>query len=369
MPDPRRNDGGVGRRATRWCALLLLSILAAAPSPARAQGGEVVMQDPGGTYGEALRRIMYDPFAKATGIRVLTVQEARGGPRIKAQVDAGRTEWDLAFIFDQETKQLGDCCLADIDYGRLTPEAQTVLRTLPPSAVRPKGVALQVIGVLMAYNKERYRKAPGNWADFWNVKDFPGKRCLPGWPRFVFEAALLADGVPKEGLYPIDMDRALRKVAEIKPHVVKWWQTNVQAPQLLLDGEADMCMAYSGRIGALLRDEPDAPIASTWQDAFIYYDFFSIPKNAPHYEAALQLLSWRMDPTRAARLAEVANVPLPSPLVYDAGDPKLRASWSNSPDASRLGVQWSADYWGSKAPDGRTMEEYAQEKLNELLAR
>jgi putative spermidine/putrescine transport system substrate-binding protein len=351
-------------------AMLALPLLAGAGGAALAQSKPVVMQDPGGTYGEALRRIMYDPFTKETGIRVLTVQEARGGPRIKAQVEAGKTEWDLAFIFDQETKQLGDCCLAEIDYSKLTPEAQKVLKTLPETAIRPKGVALQVIGVLMAYNKERYKKKlPQNWADFWNVKDFPGKRCLPGWPRFVFEAALLADGVPKEKLYPVDMDRALKKVAEIKPHVVKWWQTNVQAPQLLLDGEADMCMAYSGRIGTLLRDEPDAPIAATWQDAFIYYDFFSIPKNSPNPDAAMKLLSWRMDPTRAARLAEVANVPLPSPLVYDAGNPKVRASWSNSPDATAKGVQWSADYWGSKAPDGRTMEEYGQEKLNELLAK
>lgn len=32
-------------------------------------------------------------------------------------------------------------------------------------------------------------------------------------------------------------------------------------------------------------------------------------------------------------------------------------------------IRWSADYWGAKAPDGRTNEEYAQEKLNELLSK
>lgn len=349
-------------------ALFLFAALLA-PAAAHAQK-EVVVQDPGGTYGEALRRIMYDPFAKATGIKVVTVQEARGGPRVRAQAEAGRTQWDVTFIFDQEVGQLGECCLREIDYTRLTPEAQKVLRTLPEGAVRPKGIALQVIGVLMAYNKDRYAKrAPHDWADFWNVKDFPGKRCLPGWPRFVFEAALLADGIPKDKLYPIDMDRALRKIAEIKPAVVKWWQTNVQAPQLLLDGEADMCMAYSGRIGTLLRDEPDAPVASTWNQAFTYFDFFAIPKDDPNYEGALQLISWRMDPARAAQLAAVANVPLPSPLVYDAGDPKLRARWPNSPEAQAGAIRWNADYWGAKASDGRTNEEYAQEKLNELLSK
>lgn len=349
--------------------LAMATIFSISAGVASAQEGQVVTQDAGGTFGNALRRIMYDPFTQETGIRVLTVQEVRGGPRVKAQVDAGKTEWDVTFIFDQETRQLADCCLSKLDYSKLSPEAQKVVETLPKTAVRDNAVALQQIGVLMAYNKEKYAdKAPKDWADFWNVKDFPGNRCLPGWPRFVFEAALLADGVPRDKLYPIDMDRALKKIAEIKPHVVKWWNTNVQAPQLLLDGEADMCMAYSGRIGTLLRDSPDAPVAKTWQDAFIYYDFFAIPKNAPDYDNALKLISYRMDPKRAAELAAVANVPLPSPLVYEAGDPAVRDNWPNSPEAREKGVEWNADYWGAKSPDGRTNEEYAQEKLNELLA-
>ncbi len=111
-------------RLTGAVSALALSALMAAPALAE---DEVVMQDPGGAYGDALREIMYDPFEKETGIDVVTVQEARSGPRIKAQVEAGKTEWDLTFIFDQETKLLGDCCLADIDYGKLSPEAQETL--------------------------------------------------------------------------------------------------------------------------------------------------------------------------------------------------------------------------------------------------
>ena len=70
------------------------------------------MQDPGGGYGDALRKMIYGPFEKETGIKVVTVQEARSGPRIKAIAEAGKAAWDLTFIFDQETKFLADCCLA-----------------------------------------------------------------------------------------------------------------------------------------------------------------------------------------------------------------------------------------------------------------
>lgn len=347
-----------------------LATMVALAGPGMLMAEEVIMQDPGGAYGEALRKVMYDPFEAATGIDVVTVQEARSGPRIKAQVEAGKTEWDLTFIFDQETKLLGDCCLADIDYSKLDESAQKTLASMPENLRRPKGVALQVIGVTMAYNTEKFPEGeqPQNWADFWDVEKFPGARCMPSWPRFVFEAALMADGVAKEDLYPIDMERALKKIAEIKPHVSKWWTTAAQAPQLLLDGEADMCMAYAGRIYNLQVVE-GAPVAMTWNQGFVYYDFFAIPKGAPNPENALKLLSWRLDAARAAELTETYPVAVPSPLVFEAADPAKRELWANNPANMAKAVEWSPDFWGATSPDGRsTNEEYGQERLNALLA-
>lgn len=344
---------------------LAVAVLVAGPALAE---GEVVMQDPGGAYGDALREVMYDPFEKETGIDVVTVQEARSGPRIKAQVDAGKTEWDLTFIFDQETRLLGDCCLADIDYSKLSPEAQKTLATMPDNLKRPKGVALQVIGVAMVYNTDVYSgEQPQSWADFWDTEKFPGRRCMPAWPRFVMEAALMADGVPKDELYPVDVERALKKIAEIKPHVSKWWTTSAQAPQLLLDGEADLCMAYTGATSILALE--GAPLEVEWNQGFVYYDFFSIPKGAPNYDNALKLLSWRLDAERAAQLTSAYPVALPSPLVYEAADPEIAKYWANNPENLAKAIEWSPDYWGAASGHGTTTnEEYGQEQLNALLA-
>jgi len=38
------------------------------------------------------------------------------------------------------------------------------------------------------------------------------------------EAALLADGVPMDKVYPIDEKRALNKIKELKPHVASFWE-------------------------------------------------------------------------------------------------------------------------------------------------
>jgi putative spermidine/putrescine transport system substrate-binding protein len=361
----------LGRYKTRTMgsALAMAALMAAGTGPALAQSGEVIMQDPGGAYGEALRKVMYDSFEKETGIDVITVQEARSGPRIKAQVEAGKTEWDLTFIFDQETKLLGDCCLADIDYSKMSPGAQETLAAMPDNLKRPKGVALQVIGVGLVYNKDVYsgENRPQSWADFWNVDAFPGKRCLPAWPRFVMEAALMADGVTKENLYPLDMDRALTKIEEIKPHVAKWWTTSAQPPQLLLDGEADMCMTYTGSTSKLALE--GAPLEVEWNEGFVYFDFFSIPKDAPNYDNALKLLSWRLEPERAAELTSIFPVALPSSVVFEKADPAISKYWANNPANVSRAIEWSPDYWGAMTEDGAmTNEERGQELLNTLLA-
>ena len=362
----------MGMKRFKVSASVLASalFLAMGTGLAEAQSNVVIMQDPGGGYGDALRKIMYDPFEKETGIKVVTVQEARSGPRIKAQAEAGKAQWDLTFIFDQETKILGDCCLADIDYSKLSDAAKQTLASMPDKLKRKKGVALQVIGVGLVYNKDKFKgeNVPTTWADFWDVKKFPGRRCMPAWPRFVFEAALMADGVEKSKLYPLDMERALNKVKEIKPHIAKWWTTAAQPPQLLLDGEADMCMAYTGSMSKLALE--GAPIDLTFNQGFVYYDFFSIPKGAPNYDNALKLLSWRLEPERAAQLTSTFPVALPSAVVFEAAtDKKLSRYWANNPDNVSKAIEWSPDYWGAPSPAGNsTNEEYGQEKLNALLA-
>lgn len=360
-------DSLTRRRLTQ--SLMAAPLVLAGTRFAAAQSKQVIMQDPGGGYGEALRRVMYDPFERQTGIKVVTVQEARSGPRIRAQAAAGRAEWDLTFIFDQETKLLGPCCLEDIDYSKLSEPAQKTLAAMPDNLKRPKGVALQVIGVGLVYNTNKYKgdNVPRSWADFWDVKKFPGRRAMPAWPRFVFEAALMADGVTKDKLYPLDMERALKKIQEIKPHIAKWWTTAAQPPQLLLDGEADMVMAYTGSMSKLALD--GAPIGLEWNQGFVYYDFFSIPKGARNYANALQLLSWRLDPQRAAQLTSAFPVALPSRVVFEAADPKVSIYWANNPANIAKAIEWSPDYWGGPSPRGNsTNEEYGQERLNALLA-
>src|SRR3546814_15744266 len=80
---------------------------------------------------------------------------------------------------------------------------------------------------VIGYDGDRIKGAvPRNWADFWDVKRFPGKRGMRKTPKYSLEFALMADGVPADQVYPTlrtprGVDRAFRKLDEIKPNVVR----------------------------------------------------------------------------------------------------------------------------------------------------
>ena len=57
----------------------------------------------------------------------------------------------------------------------------------------------------------------------------------------MFEAVLMADGVPPDEVYDVlstgaGVERVLNRLATIRSDVV-WWTSGAQAPQLLADGE------------------------------------------------------------------------------------------------------------------------------------
>jgi len=59
-------------------------------------------------------------------------------------------------------------------------------------------------------------------------------------PFDTIEEALLADGVAKDKLYPLDIDRAFRSLDKIKKDVAVWWTGGAQTSQMLKTGEVDM---------------------------------------------------------------------------------------------------------------------------------
>jgi len=115
------------------------------------------------------------------------------------------------------------------------------------------------------------------------------------------EAALIADGVEKDAVYPIDIERAYNSLSKIKGDVVKWWEAGAQPAQALTDNEAVMVHAWNGRIAAIQAE--GAPAGITWNEGMLATDVWAIPKGAKNAENAQKFTAFITMAIPQARLS------------------------------------------------------------------
>ena len=256
----------------------------------------VVICSWGGTYQDALRKAFFEPFERETGIKVIDTS-APNVAKVKAQVDAKNVEWDVIeggtrwyYVFvKQGLVQKID--MSKIDTSDIIPEA-----------AMPYGVAPQAGSINIGYNTKKFRDArPNSWADFWDVKKFPGPRAFLADVTFVMEFALLADGVTPDKIYPVDVDRALRKLNELKPHIKVFWKHADQPIQLVSQGEVVMAPAWNGRI--LVAGEKGFDIDIAWNEGSYQPSYFYIMQGAPHTDEAHEFINFICKPKPQADLA------------------------------------------------------------------
>lgn len=340
-----------GWRGRCWLALavMLLVVVAGTAGVGLAQARKVVVVSWGGDYQDALREAYWKPFETKTDIKV--VEDTRPlPPRIKAMVETGKVEWDVVDLTDgqyTEVRKIGG--FEPIDYGKLDAEA---LKLIDRSGQKPDAVMHQMASVGIGYRTDVFKGGgPTSWADFWDVKRFPGPRAL-GAPigagaYGTLEAALLADGVPIDKLYPLDVDRALRKLGEIKPQVIKWYTTAAQPLQLLVDKEAVMVAAFSARIFQL--QQKGAPVEFVWNQAMAFPMFLAIPKGAPHKDEAHRLISFMLQAENQARYGNIYYYGVVNTRAYDAIPESKGRFLTTFPKNLQVQFVQDAEWWGKHA--------------------
>jgi putative spermidine/putrescine transport system substrate-binding protein len=268
---------------------------------AQAQEKKVVVSSWGGDYEKAFKKAVADPFEKEKKIKVI-VTSYPDFAKMKAMVDSKNIEWDVVDIEDRDLKRGIKAGLFEaLDYNVI--DKKDIL----PEMVNPYGVGMEYWAGVLAYSKKKFPSGnhPKSWADFWDVKKFPGKRALYNNPYMTLEIALMADGVPKDKIYPIDVDRAFKSLDKIKPHISVWWTKGGQPPQLLTDGEVDMTYAYSGRIAVIKKDGVAADIV--WNQGLLNPEWLVVMKGSKNKKEAMQLVAYATQPKPQAVFNEAMN--------------------------------------------------------------
>jgi len=152
---------------------------AGARAAADLKGKTVVFASWGGAYQDAERACYCDPFAAATGARVV-----QDGPmniaKFRAMVEGGTPDWDVADV----TIDFLYAGSADGLFERIDTAAVDTSR-IDPRFVHENGVGCIVWSFNLAYSTTAFPagEQPRTWADLFDLKRFPGKRTLGDEPR------------------------------------------------------------------------------------------------------------------------------------------------------------------------------------------
>ncbi|GAB3628777.1 ABC transporter substrate-binding protein [Pandoraea terrae] len=298
------------------------------PRAAHAQARQLVVSDPGGPYTTAYRAAFYDPFEKATGIKVVNVaRDAQPVAQFAAMVQTRNYVWDVTTL----------TLSADIPFleskGFLEPIGlkATDFPGVMPQAVTPDWLGVDVYSTVLAYRTDKFAKGgPKSWADFWDVKKYPGRRSLRRSPIDTLEQALLADGVPIDKLYPLDLDRAFKSLDRIKPHVNLWWTSGAQAMQAIQSGDVDMMSTWNGRAQAAI--DNGAPVSIVWNEGLYSIEGWGIPKGTPRAEFAKQFVRFCGDAKRQALITTDLAYGPTNLKAFDSIVPKRAPILPTAPD-------------------------------------
>lgn len=300
----------------------------------------------GGTYQDSQAKAYFEPFTRSAGVKVLTDQWSGETAKLKGMVETKNVTWDVVDVEPGHALQgCDEGWLQPIDYGPLGGKDK-----FARGAALECGVGNAAFAYIIAFDAGKFPNGgPTTVADLWDVKKFPGPRSLRKSPKSTLELALLADGVPASDIYKVlstkdGVERAFKKLDQIKPSVKVWWGTGAQPPQLLADGEVAITTAYNGRIYDAVKNN-GKNFKIVWDGAALDWDMWAIPKGSPHPDLAKKFVAFASQPERLA--AQTKYIPY-GPSRSDASkfvDASVLPNLPTSPDNSKTAFSISAKFW------------------------
>ncbi|MFT4013833.1 MAG: ABC transporter substrate-binding protein [Paracoccus sp. (in: a-proteobacteria)] len=333
------------------------TFIAAGSAPAE----DLVIMISGGTFADSQIEAFVKPFEAETGLKVTAIKSEVPAAKHKLAVESSTVDFDLALKTEADGIMLDKLgYLIPIDYSAFDPEELSGI----PEGLRPAwGVGDVTASFVLSYDSTAEKK-PRNYADFWNVAEFPGKRTLQSFigTQGPLEEALLADGVPMDQLYPLDVDRAFAKLDEIKPEIRKWWGNGNEVLQLFNTNVANMGMNFDGRVHALQSEGRTTDL--TFNQAKYYGVYWTVPKGAPRPENAMKFLAFATKAAQQAKMAEISGFAPTNTkavaLLPDETARKLVTHPDNIKNAYQLNGQWYAEV----GEDGLSNAERVQQRWN-----
>jgi putative spermidine/putrescine transport system substrate-binding protein len=279
--------------------LLTVTASCGVGGPAAGDGKTLTWASTGGQFQEDEKKALQEPFTAKTGTTFANVSPAEA-PQVKAMVAAGRTTWDLA---NMSWIYAGAYC-GEL-FEKLDDPALDRAK-FPPGTTHDCFVPTYRYANVFSYNADIYQdQAPTRIEDFFDTRRFPGKRIVQDYPKSgLLEAALVADGVPPDKVYPLDLERALRKLDTIKSSLV-FAPSYGAVQQMMVDRQGSMVLTVTAR--SIVTAQSGANLKPVWDFTTVDIGALVIPKGTPNKALAQQALAFITEPAQARAYAKLTG--------------------------------------------------------------
>lgn len=305
----------------------------------------------GGNYQDALRTLYFKPFSEKIQQPVLDEVFDGGFGIIQAKVQSGNANWDVVQMEAQDLiRACDDGLLEPLDWAKLGGKESFI----DSATFSECGVGSIMWSTAIVYDGNKLKDGPKSWADFWDLKTFPGKRSLRKTPEYALEAALLADGVRPDQVYPLlnteeGINQAFKKLDEIKPHVL-WWDSGAQPLQFLASGEVSMAAAFNGRVTGMNRTE-GTNFKIVWNESLYGIDSWTILKGSPYKDVGMDFIAYATSADIQSKLPETQAYGITNKAAISKVPANLAADLPSTPANMQGAVAWDATYWVDRSEE------------------
>jgi len=305
----------------------------------------------GGSFQRVLRKVAFDPFSKASGVKVTDAEYDYSIAKIRAMVETKTVNWDVVWTTEGQTRTLcAEGIIETIDWTKLGLDRTKFEGTSSTECGVPSSVSATVV----TYDKDRLPEGPKTIADFFDLEKFPGKRGLYKFPPL--EWALIADGVPIKDVYkvlrtPEGVDRAFKKLDTIRKDVI-WWTAGAQPFQLLADRQVVMSDAWNGRIYDANKNS-GKHFEIMWDAAVLTGTSWVIPKGTRRLENAYKFIAFASSPQVQADMANDTAYGTGNKDALPLINPAILPNLPNAPDHIGNAVMVDASFWSERGDELR----------------
>lgn len=305
--------------------------------PAAAASLDVVMANSGGDSMKGLAATFGAHYQQVTGGKMIMDGSGPSNGRIREMEVAKNVIWDLCDLGPQAVGELGPIgMLSKIDYSIV--DRNKIL----PQYTYDYGFCNYYFSQVLAWDSSAVKRAPVI-TDFFDFKNFPGKRMVRKDAQPMLELTLMADGVPPDKVYPMDVNRALRKLASVKDQIL-FWETGTQTQSWLRDGEVVMGFLPHTRAN-ILKGSTNGRIQWTFGGGVLVPSCWVVPANNPAGKQAMVALATTQDAATQVELLRILGNGPANPQADSLVPADLQAV--NPSSAANIAVQckMDADYW------------------------